>query len=109
MYFWKGIMMKRFVCTLLISLILLCGCSSQYRPGIDPDPKPNPISIHQPGDEKKCYLRLKYEIAKIDQMILDSPLWFYIDFQNSEQIKVNALQQRKNVLLAIMAKKEYRL
>lgn len=109
--------MKKVLCTLLIVAILLCGCAGSA---------PNSIALHQPSDQYKNCLGLKVDIENIDKQIdvkkeIKKAKGFgnliklasislivpglFIDLKNAEQIEIDALQQRKDVLLMIVTEK----
>lgn len=111
--------MKRLVCLLLVGTITWTGCA-----GTDP----NPISVYQPGDKNKSCDALMAEIANIDKQIvlkkgqkskqeganvlwfvtgffLIVP-WFFMDLKDNEKPEIEALQQRKDALVVIVAEKD---
>lgn len=111
--------MKKVLCAICLMLVLLTsGCSGT---------NPNPIAKHQSGDKYLNYWGLKFEIQSIDKQIdvrrevkkakvfsnlmrltdiyLIYPALF-IDLRDAEQIEIEALQARKQILVLILKTKE---
>lgn len=111
--------MKKVMCTIcLILLLSVAGCMST---------NPNPVVAHQPGDKYKNCACLKMETESIARQIairkdikkakglsnliklassysLIVP-WLFVDLTSAEQVEIEALQKRNNVVLAIAAEK----
>lgn len=110
--------MKKLVCVLLICSISLVGCAGQAA---------NPIAVYRPGDENKSCNTLGAELLGIDKQITQKKEqnskkesrnmlyfitgfiilvpWFFMDLKESEQVEINALQQREGALKIIAADK----
>ena len=106
------------MCTSLIVAICLFGCT-----GTDA----NPVVAHQPGDIYKNCASLRMETEMLDkQIVIRKEIkkakglsnliklvssyslivpWLFVDLKNAEQIEIEALQKRKNVVLALAAEK----
>lgn len=107
--------MKRIICLMLVFVVGCAGANSK------------PVAIHQQSDEYKNCASLKMEIESIDMKIairkdikkakgisnliklassysLIVP-WLFVDLKNAEQIEIEALQQRRKVVLILIAEK----
>lgn len=102
----------------LALLLFVVGCTGMA---------PNPVAMYQPGDEHKNCASLRMEIESIDLKIairgdikkakhlsnfikLASTYsllipWLFVDLKDAEQIEIEALQQRKKVVLVLAAEK----
>lgn len=106
------------VVSALCATAILAGCGGQV---------PNPVSVYQPGDEKRSCDGLKYEVSQneveIAKMLPDEDAsgknavlgvtglfiivpWFFMDFKDGERIDIEALRRRNMWLREVAAKND---
>lgn len=110
-------MKKKLIC-LLSTVVLLSACAGRT---------PNPIPLHQPGDESLTCNALKLELmnnqSKITNLIPQQNKmgknialgvagafiivpWFFMDFSDAERIEIQSYQLRDNWLRTLYTKKK---
>ncbi len=109
--------MKKKIITLLACGLLLSACAGRT---------PNPVPLHQPGDESLTCNALKLElmnnqtkitnlIPQQNKMVKNIALgvagafiiapWFFMDFSDAERVEIQSYQLRDNWLRTLYAKK----
>jgi hypothetical protein len=105
-------MVKIFFTVILFSIFFYTGCGGH---------EPNPVALHQVGDDKRSCESLRLEIAQNEAVITKklkkdegklwtNTLWFLfftpaMDLKEAEKTEAESLQHRNAVLKILMAEK----
>lgn len=110
--------MKKKIVSLLACGLLLSACAGRT---------PNPVPLHQPGDESLSCNALKLELmnnqTKITNLIPQQDKmgknillgvagafvivpWFFMDFSDAERVEIQSYQLRDNWLRTLYSKKK---